>query len=278
MVSNVPASAEIYVESDACEVSINGNDVKGEPSCPFQLAVVLKDGSVTRLSGNLGPAEDPEDIPLPVQKKPEPSPTETAVSTKTPKAKVPTTKLLETESKSTRPELAWGASVGINRDVTDFGFVGFGVGAGVFYRDRFYVGGSWERALGRAETDLLDTQESIEEELDLFLFQLRYLHSFTPHLAAYAGAAVGPGRLVSEAESDDRNQLNSATQAFIVYRPSAGVRWRSGALQLTLGWQVSFAEGAWYQADAFGSAESDDPPERSGVLSQGVELSVGFAL
>jgi hypothetical protein len=168
--------------------------------------------------------------------------------------------------------------VSVGRDIGDFGIVDFGLRAGLTYDDQVQVGISWHTGKGRATTQLLDTEKKVELAIDLLLIRLAYLHPLTPNLSLLAEGAIGSGRFEAEPLADDRNQLGASTQAFIIYRPAFGILWQSDGLSLALSWQVSYAEGEWYDANAYGAEDSDGPPARSDILGQGLELHIGFTL
>jgi hypothetical protein len=273
------SSTQVYVEGDDCEVKVDGRRISGEPGCEFTVAVIGEDGKVSRRRAQLPGEQFAEDVPAPMSTPPVPqaSPTPSRpVVQATPRTKAASSQ--PSPNQETTPQKTqWsgGASAYLSRDIGPFGFVSGGIAGRAIWNDRLSIQLQLERGTGRAETDLLDVEEAIEQSLFLVLLGLDYQHHLTDGAYLCVGALFGTGRITAEAISDDRTTISESVQPIFVARPSAGIGWRTGPVSVSLGWQATFAQGQYYSADNYGETEGSKPPENEGLLSQGLELKLG---
>ena len=279
---DLPQGADVFVKGQNCVVNLDGNLLRGDPDCPFTVAVMSNDGSVERVSGVLSGLEDDEEDrpPVLVITASAGSAERTTEGTQSKGQSPPNSNTGQTTQSPRRATETFSpySRIYLERDQGPFGFVGVGLGVGARLMNSMRIGVTVLQSLGRAQTQLLDINESIEEELDLVLLHLGYEHLTENGLFFYGEFSVGGGQLVGDAIEDDRQRLSASTQSIIAYRPKLGLGWRNGPVDLGLAWQITYAEGQWYPNDAYGSEDGSGPPENSGILSQGLQLEIGFNL
>ena len=262
------AGSEIFVSSQDCTVRLVGQRITGEPGCDVKIAIVDSKGAIKRHNVRLPLDTDDDDNA-------EDRPISSAIAPASSTSAAVRPAEQQTDS---GPQFKPLFGLGFGRDISSFGLADVGLQAGVQYGDSIRFQVTWRRGLARTQTDLLDIARKIELTSDMLIAKVGVNHPLRQNLSGYADLGVGSGRLKSESISDDRNQLSTATQSFILYRPSLGLEWSTGRVLLGLGWQWTFAEGNWFPADQFGSADSDIPPENSGMMTQGIELNLGVRL
>ena len=265
---DVPASSEVFVSSKVCNVRHADGKITGTPGCPIKVAIIDEEGQVTRhdiqLPEDTDDVENTEDRPIDAEDdNDEDAPT---------RSKSVLTKADNNET------LAPFFGLGFGRDISAFGLADLSLNAGVQYGKHLRMQLAWRRGLARTRTELLTIERKVELTSDMFLGKIGYLRPIKTNLSAYVDIGVGVGRFVSDDIADDRNQLSASTQAFVLYRPSLGFEWATGRVRLSVGWQLTFAEGDWFDADSFGTSDSDIPPENSGLMAQGLELNLGIQL
>ena len=130
----------------------------------------------------------------------------------------------------------------------------------------------WERGETRSKTSLIDVSQAVEQTLDLFFW--RPLSASFDRTRAGISGSRGTGRIQSDAVLGEREQLLAAQQSLLALRPSAGIKYVAGSAALGVGWALTWATGEWFEINKFGSEDGSGPPERSGILSHGIEITV----